>query len=82
MAVDTRDKRASVLGLAVATFALVLPNPDGAALSQADRQQTAFCYAGIEASAVEISDEDLFAGPDDPVYFAGPGDELYFRGPN
>lgn len=50
MPVDTRDKRASVLGLAVATFALVLPNPDGAALTQADRQQTAFSYAGIAAA--------------------------------
>lgn len=51
MALDSRDKRASALGVAVATFALVLPNPDGAALNQGDRQQVAFCYRGIAASA-------------------------------
>ena len=49
MALDTRNKRASALGVAVATFALVLPNPDGLTLDQGDRQQTAFVYRGILA---------------------------------
>ena len=51
MALDSQNKRASALGVAVATFALVLPNPDGAALNQGDRQQVAFAYRGIAASA-------------------------------
>ena len=51
MALDSRDKRASALGVAVATFALVLPNPDGATLDQGDRQQVSFCYRGILAAA-------------------------------
>jgi hypothetical protein len=54
MALDTRDKRASALGVAVATLALVLPNPDGAALTQADRQHAAFCYSGIAAAVVVV----------------------------
>ncbi len=65
MALDSRDKRASTLGLAVAPFALVLPNPDGAALAQADRQQVAFCYAGIAAAAAAAFDV-----PDSRTWFA------------
>lgn len=47
MAVDTRSKRASVLGVAAA-IVLTLPAPDGA-VGQPDQQQAALCYAGIEA---------------------------------
>lgn len=50
MAIDTRDKRASILGL-VAGITLVLPNPDAAAETQGDRQQLAFSYPGILAGA-------------------------------
>jgi hypothetical protein len=51
MAVDTRDKRASVLGWGLASL-LVLPAPG--ALDQGDRQQTAYSYRGISvASPVE-----------------------------
>lgn len=68
---DTRDKRASVLGLAFATLAVVLPNPDGAALSQGDRQQVAFCYRGIAASAAASitagTGATLKVPPDDPT---------------
>lgn len=49
MAVDTRNKRSSVLGIGLAA-ALVFPDPDGA-LAQADRQQAAYTYAGIDTSA-------------------------------
>lgn len=46
---DTRNKRASALGVGLA-FALVLPAPDGT-VEQADRQQTAYSYAGISADS-------------------------------
>lgn len=49
MAVDTRSKRASVLGVGLIS-ALTLPLSDGS-VDQADRQHVAFCYAGISASA-------------------------------
>ena len=48
MAVDTRDKRASAIGLI--PWLLQGPTPD-AAFSQADRQQIAFTYRGILATA-------------------------------
>ena len=60
MAIDTRDRRASVLGLALG-LALVLPNPDGLALDQGDRQQTAFCYRGISAGVEAIVPADYSA---------------------
>lgn len=49
MAIDTRDKRASALGI-VLSVALTLPAADGA-LDQGDRQQVAFNYRGILAAA-------------------------------
>ena len=48
MAVDTRDKRASILGLGLASL-LVLPAPGS--IDQPDRQHVAYCYRGIAASA-------------------------------
>lgn len=49
MAVDTRNKRASCLGIG-GPVALVETDPDGT-VAQADRQQAAYSYAGIAASA-------------------------------
>lgn len=49
MAIDTRSKRASVLGVAI--IALTLPLSDGS-VDQPDRQHVAFSYAGIAAGAV------------------------------
>lgn len=46
MAVDTQDKRASVIGLGLAAL-LVLPAPG--AIDQPDRQQVAYSYRGIQA---------------------------------
>ena len=46
MAVDTRDKRGSVLGFGLAAL-LVLPAPG--AIDQPDRQQVAYAYRGIQA---------------------------------
>lgn len=47
MAVDTRDKRASVLGIGLAAL-LVLPAPG--TIDQPDRQQLAYSYRGLLAS--------------------------------
>lgn len=49
MAVDTQNKRASCLGLALAVT-LTLPVPDGT-VATADRAHTTYCYAGIAAGA-------------------------------
>jgi len=50
MAIDTRDKRASAVHVALPWRGL-LPLPDAAAENQGDRQQTALFYRGILASA-------------------------------
>lgn len=47
MPVDTREKRASIIGMGLAA-ALVLPAPD-ATVVLGDQQQVAFTYAGIAA---------------------------------
>lgn len=52
MAVDTRNKRASVLGIDLA-FLHAWPNPDGA-FDQSDRQQIAFKYSGILAGGAVV----------------------------
>ena len=47
---DTREKRAAAQG----TFILpMLPDPDGAAFSQADRQQVIGVYSGVLAGEAE-----------------------------
>jgi hypothetical protein len=48
MAITTRNRRASILGVGLAG-ATVFPNPDGSISAQADRQHAAYVYAGIEA---------------------------------
>ncbi len=45
MAVDTRNKRASVIALALA-FKWLAPNPDGALDSVGEREQSVRLYAG------------------------------------
>ena len=55
---DTRDKRASAIGL-IYGLALVLPNPDGLAFSQGDRMQVAFSYRGIATAAAEPADGEI-----------------------
>jgi hypothetical protein len=62
MAVDTRQKRASAIGLGLAAL-LVLPAPDGT-IDQADRQQAASAYAGILAApSVEIPGDIVTTSP-------------------
>jgi hypothetical protein len=51
---DTRNKRASVLGFALASL-LVLPAPDGT-IAAADRQHVAVSYAGELTAGVDIGD--------------------------
>ncbi len=47
------------MGALTLGLALVLPNPDGLALDQGDRQQVAFSYRGIAASSpVPAEDAD------------------------
>ena len=58
MPIDSRNKRFSLLGLAMASLA-VLPAPD-ATIDQADRQQLAYCYSGILAGALD----EVAATPD------------------
>jgi hypothetical protein len=50
MAVDTRSRRASVLGLTLA-FNLTLPLADSAVGTE-DRAHVAYCYPGIAAAAI------------------------------
>lgn len=47
MAINTRNKRASILGIGLAA-SIVYPNPSGT-IDQAARQQTAYAYPGIDA---------------------------------
>lgn len=48
---DSRNKRASALGIALAP-GRVYPNPDGSLANQGDRQQMAYSYAGVETPEV------------------------------
>lgn len=57
MAVDTRNKRASAVGLALA-FSLMLPSPDGS-ITNADWAQCAASYAGIAAGIPVIVDTEF-----------------------
>lgn len=51
MAVDTRNKRASILGIGLAA-ALVLPSPDGS-VDAPDRPHVSFTYVGFTIEAPE-----------------------------
>lgn len=52
MAIDSRDKRASILMLDL-EFGRIWPNPDGALVNQ-DRQHMGYVYRGISAIAATI----------------------------
>ena len=56
---NTRNKRASAIGLGLAAL-VVLPAPDGSS-DQPDRQQVALCYSGISAVQLIDYDEVMFA---------------------
>ena len=57
MALDSRSKRASSVGLGL-LFVLAPPSPDGA-LAQGDRQHIAASYAGVLAAAPVLGSSDL-----------------------
>jgi hypothetical protein len=52
MALDTRSRRASAIGIA-AVFLLAPPLADGV-VGQPDRQHVAYCYPGVTSSAVSV----------------------------
>jgi hypothetical protein len=56
MAVDTRNKRASVLGLTLAAL-VILPAPNGS-VTAPDRLQVSAGYAGIAATGVLVTPAD------------------------
>jgi hypothetical protein len=60
MALDTRDKRASAINVGLPWR--ILPNPDGLALDQGDRQQVAYIYRGIDAGQTVSGIPRLMAG--------------------
>jgi len=61
MAVDTRDKRSSMIGLA-SPVPRLLPDPDGSFVA-ADRAMLLFLYSGIEPlSAIGLVGVDLTPG--------------------
>lgn len=57
MAVDTRDKRMSMIGLATPGH-VVYPNPNGAVNTAAERSQWASLYAGFGAGGDESGEGD------------------------
>ena len=69
MAIDTRSRRASVLGLALAAQ-LTLPLVDGA-VGTADRQHLAYCYCGIASSVEVTADFTLVVESEDRVLVVG-----------
>jgi len=54
MAVDTRDKRFSMLGFGRGFF-MSAPNPDGGFASAGDRAMLAYLYSGIALGAATSS---------------------------
>ena len=53
MAIDTRDKRGSTIGIDF-PWQHIYPNPDGSLANVNDRQQVGYKYSGI-ASTVVVS---------------------------
>lgn len=78
MAVDTRSRRASVIGIGLAA-ALTLPLAD-ATVGQPDRQHVAFAYPGITATDTSLSGlgVDLFEQADPGRYFPQANVAVYF----
>lgn len=72
MAIDTRDKRASVLGFGLASL-LILPAPG--VLDQGDRQQLAYAYRGIQASApIPATPTEVVTVPDEILTISVPAE--------
>jgi hypothetical protein len=69
MAVDTRNKRASVLGLTLAAL-VVLPAPNGS-VSSADRLQVSANYSGIAADSGVVTPTGSISATDVENYIGG-----------
>lgn len=52
MAIDSRNKRASCIGLKAPNRLHAWPNPDGSLANQSDRQHMAYCYAGVLTAVI------------------------------
>jgi hypothetical protein len=63
MALDTAAKRASALGVVVATLLII---PDGT-IAQGDRQTIGDCYSGILAAAPVVVSPDCYTAVDSLV---------------
>lgn len=59
MAVDTRNKRESCLGIGMGASRYVRPNPDGT-IAAADRAHNSWNYPGIAAQAIVVPDEVIY----------------------
>ena len=70
MAIDTENKRRSVIGYTHP--AIVLPLPDGT-ISQLDRQHVCGIYSGIAAAAAAVAAGYLIGTPDVVHHLATPG---------
>lgn len=64
MAVDTASKRASALGIGMATVALIIPS---GVIGQAERQTIAHCYSGILADFPVIDTPDCITELQSPI---------------
>ena len=69
MAVDTADKRYSMMGLA-APGRLVMPEPDGDISSLVDRQHLLGLYRGIEVETAEVIYANLVTARESAVLIA------------
>lgn len=76
MAIDTRDKRASVMSMG---FYGVLPTPDNA-ITQGDRQTVGWIYAGIfNVNPPFVGEVDVYFAPErNPLYFAPVANNLFY----
>ena len=71
MAIDTRNKRASVIGLGL-MFVRCYPAPDGT-IDANDRRHIALGYAGIDVSDSSVGDTAIPFGPTTSITFAPAG---------
>lgn len=64
MAIDTAQKRASALGVALISTLLIIP---GGGIDQSDRQTIAHSYGGILATAPVIDTPDCYTAFQGPI---------------
>lgn len=77
MAVDTRNKRASCIGVGL-SFLRVRPLADGDLANVADRRHIALCYPGLAAVATPVFGPGLVTGYDYLVNTVALSDRLVY----